>query len=220
MLEMSRIDSNTWRTHPSHSQSARRALQHPHWLRRILARCPACSLSRMVDQAHRGAQDPVLFRRKPGKGASGKPRAATVRFLPIGAHRPRVGAPQRRAFGYRARSTRFECVGARRQASRGRERTEVAEGMALQWFPPSRAEASTGGIASREIGGSDVNAGDGDSWAGHLSSCGHARWVNADHRSCRGIYGLQVRFLDGPFWFSSTTVCSFLDNFLFYPASV
>ena len=128
------------RTHLPHSPPTRRALQLPHFLRRILAQRSTCSIYRVAFQTFRGAQGPVLFRCKPGKGTSEKPRIAVVQFLPICALRTRVGAPRRCALRYGARSTRIEGVGRRRQATRGRECTEMAERMALERLPPSRTE--------------------------------------------------------------------------------
>ena len=129
-----------------------------------------------------------------------------------------MGAPRRCALGYGARNTRIEDVGRRRQAARGRECPEMAERMALERFPPSRTEEDYGPY--REIV-SDVNSRGCDSWTGHLSTCGIARWVDAAQRSCRGVYGLQVWLLDGIFRVPTTTVCLLLGTIVsFLPAII
>ena len=131
-----------------------------------------------------------------------------------------MGAPRRCALRYGAGNTRIEDVGRRRQAARGRECPEMAERVAHERLPPYRTEEDN--RPYRETV-SDVNSRGGDSWTGHLSTCGIVQWewVDAGQRSCRGVYGLQVWFLDGLFRVPTTTVCLFLDAIAsFLPATI
>lgn len=51
-----------------------------------------------------------------------------------------MGAARHCAFGYGTRSTNIKGVSRRRGATRGREREEVVERLALERFPPSEVE--------------------------------------------------------------------------------